>query len=114
MDSRNTVITEEPCSGWLRIEVEGEKPYYKTPVPRTVIRDKAKLNSYLDKEHAKNRMLDIQDDKFSFKRRLGLRNKRVSENEQRPPKDITTKKEPDSIVERLTKSGKVINHRQLL
>ena len=69
-------VTEEPSYGWIRIEVEGSKPYYKTPVPRTVIRDKGRLKEYLDKEHSKNRMVEVTEDMFSFKRRLGLRQKK--------------------------------------
>ena len=69
-------VTEEPSHGWIRIEVEGSKPYYKTPVPRTVIRDKGRLKEYLDKEHSKNRMVEVTEDMFSFKRRLGLRQKK--------------------------------------
>ena len=39
----NPVITEEPLPGWLRYETEGEKPWFRTPVPRMVIRDASKL-----------------------------------------------------------------------
>ena len=53
------VITEEPVPGWLRYEVEGEKPWFKTPVPRTVIRDAIKLQDFLEKEHSNERMLEV-------------------------------------------------------
>ena len=83
MGSRNVSLTEEPAVGWLRHEAEGERPYYKTPIPRTVIRDQVKLKSYLDKQHSQDQMLDIDVSMFSFKRRLGLREKKkVSSSNQ--------------------------------
>ena len=41
------IITEEPLPGWQRYEIEGQKPWFKTPAPRTVIRDAKKLQSFL-------------------------------------------------------------------
>ena len=69
------VETEEPFPGWLRIEVEGKKPTYRTPFPRTVITSAAKLEDFLDKEHSAGRSLNIDKSLFSFKRRLGLKQK---------------------------------------
>ena len=68
-------ISEEPAPGWLRFETEGSKPWFKSPVPRTVIRTSTMLKEYLDKEHKKNRMLDVDGSEFSFKRRYGLQEK---------------------------------------
>ena len=78
--ARKPVITQEPLPGWLRLEVEGEKPLFKTPVPRTVIRDASKLREFLDKEHSNGRMLEIDGSEFSFKRRLGLRKQKTPKN----------------------------------
>ena len=50
-------------------------PWFKSPVPRTVIRTSTMLKEYLDKEHKKNRMLDVDGSEFSFKRRYGLQEK---------------------------------------
>ena len=79
-------ISDEPASGWLRFEVEGEKPYFKSPVPRMVIRDRVKLAAYLEKEHAEGRMLDVVEDMFSFKRRLGLKRKKMLHHSHRKKK----------------------------
>ena len=65
-------MTEEPYPGWLRFEIKGEKPYFKAPIPRTVIRDRVKLVNYLTKEQANGRMLEVDEGQFSFKRRFGL------------------------------------------
>ena len=67
------VVTEEPFPGWLRIELEGDKPFYKSPFPRTVITSAAKLRGFLEKEHSAGRMEDVNENLFSFKRKLGLR-----------------------------------------
>ena len=67
------VITEEPFLGWLRIEVEGEKPFYKSPFPRTVLTSAAKLRDFLEKEHSAGRLNDVDESQFTFKRKLGLR-----------------------------------------
>ena len=69
------VESEEPFPGWLRIEVEGKKPSYRSPFPRTTITSAAKLDEFLQKEHSGGRMKDVHRDHFSFKRRLGLRQK---------------------------------------
>ena len=66
-------VTEEPLVGWLRVEVEGSKPWFKTPVPRTVIRNARMLQDFLKKEHDSGRMMNVSGSEFSFKRRLGLR-----------------------------------------
>ena len=68
-----TLVTEEPLPGWLRFEKIGEKPWFKTPIPRTVIRSKSSLKEYLEKEHKQDRKLDVDGSEFSFKRRLGLK-----------------------------------------
>ena len=52
-------VTEEPLPGWQRFELEGQKPWFKTPVPRTVIRDAKKLQMFLEKEHQQGRMMDV-------------------------------------------------------
>ena len=44
----NRIESEEPFPGWLRIEVEGKKPSYKSPFPRTTIISAAKLDEFLD------------------------------------------------------------------
>ena len=77
---KNPVITEEPLPGWLRHETEGEKPWFRTPVPRMVIRDASKLKGFLDKEHSQGRLLEIDGSQFSFKRRLGLRQRKSVAN----------------------------------
>ena len=40
-------VTEEPLVGWLRVEVEGSKPWFKTQVSRTVIRNARMLQDFL-------------------------------------------------------------------
>ena len=66
-------VVEEPFSGWLRVELQGQKPYYKSPFPRTVLRSGAILRDFLAKEKAAGRMMDIEESKFSFKRKYGVR-----------------------------------------
>ena len=117
------ISVEEPYVGWLRCEVPGEKPFYKTPFPRTVIRDQRKLLDYLEKEKANGKSLDVDPTKFSFKRRLGLKTKKKQKNvaDLTLPvsKDINevTKCSVSSsadILDRLSRDGTVVNHRQLL
>ena len=67
------VVTEEPYTGWQRWEVKGSTPYYKSPFPRTVISSMSKLKIFLAKENNVGRCGDVELSKFSFKRRLGLR-----------------------------------------
>ena len=67
------VETEEPFTGWLRVEVEGRKPSYRSPFPRTTITSAAKLGEFLEKEQSGGRMLDVDVSHFSFKRRMGLK-----------------------------------------
>ena len=76
--SDNANMSEEPLPGWLRFEVEGSKPYFKTPVPRTIIRNARMLEDYLKKEHEKGRLQEVSGSEFSFKRRLGLKKKSKS------------------------------------
>ena len=77
--AKHPSVTEEPLPGWQRFEVEGQKPWFKTPAPRAVIRDAKKLQSFLDKEHQQGRMLNVDGTEFSFKRRLGLQKKSVAQ-----------------------------------
>ena len=117
MDSKEPFVTEEPAVGWLRFEVVGEKPFFKSPVPRTVIRNAARLKAYLEVEHSHNRMLDVSEDLFSFKRRHGLRARKVSLVElskddcSEQPSEYS---EGSSLVDRLTKTGRAIDHKKLL
>ena len=76
------VVSEEPLPGWLRYEISGRKPFYKSPFPRTVIRTTTMLTDFLKKEHASGRMLEVTGAEFSFKRRLGLKEKAGSSFEQ--------------------------------
>ena len=116
------LVTEEPSAGWLRYEKEGEKPWFKTPVPRTVIRDASKLKIFLEKEHSLGRMLDVDVGLFSFKRRHGLRQKSVtiapSLSKSSTPFTETggaEKRVPEeSILDRLTRNAEVLDHRKLL
>ena len=71
------VVTEEPLPGWLRYEIPGKAPFYKSPFPRTVIRTAAMLKEFLRKEHLAGRMKGVDGSEFSFKRRLGLKVKAV-------------------------------------
>ena len=125
----DTVVTDEPLPGWLRCEVPGQKPYYKTPFPRTVIRSAAMLKDFLEKEHASGRFEEISGAEFTFKRRLGLK-------VNVPPPTLTTSPvnlspqpiheaanilEPEpvyehrTVVDLLTRdAGKPVNHRRLL
>ena len=114
------VVTEEPYPGWLRYEVEGEKPWYRSPVPRTTIRNVGHLSEYLRKEQARNNMLDVSVSGFSFKRRFGLRtrsapsvstiNKPITENDTNKSGIV----KPTSAVERLIRNSEPIDHRKLL
>ena len=117
-------MTEEPYPGWLRFEIKGEKPYFKTPIPRTVIRDRVKLVNYLTKEQANGRMLEVDEGQFSFKRRFGLRTRKSEVTLKDIDIDIGTissksdseekNRKSSDTVERLTRSGKVVDHRKLL
>ena len=69
----DTEISEEPFNGWFRYERPGERPWYKSPVPRTVIRNGKMLKEYLLKERSQNRCLEVDESLFSFKSRFGLR-----------------------------------------
>ena len=122
-------VVEEPYPGWLRIEREGDKPYYKSPFPRTVLRNASMLKNYLSKEQNAGRMQDIEVEKFSFKRKYGLKKKalEVSKHILEVENDATVSEhvindneevdmsEHRSVVQLLTRDPeKVINHRKLL
>ena len=109
------IVSEEPAAGWQRFEVKGEKPYFKSPIPRMVIRDRVKLADYLKKEHDQGRMLDVVEEMFSFKRRLGLKRKK-SDKSTEVLTESTAKEETScsSIVDRLTKCGKAVDHKKLM
>ena len=115
---KEPIVSEEPLPGWLRFETEGEKPWFKTPVPRTVIRDASNLQSFLEKEHRLGRMLDIEGSEFSFKRRFGLRQKPICSvatvSEQSESLAPVAETEPLSIIERLTRNTEIIDHKKLL
>ena len=117
------MVSDEPLPGWLRFEVEGQKPWFKTPVPRTVIRDRTKLQDYLEKEHRSGRMLEIDGKEFSFKRRFGLRSKKqdaVSVENVDITVDETKEGDSDiviessNVVDRLTRTRDIIDHKKLL
>ena len=128
--TRNQIVTEEPLSGWLRYEKEGEKPWFKTPAPRVVIRDASKLRAFLDKEHNIGRMLDVNVNQFSFKRRLGLRQKKnetvaaknddqnddiaASVDEVAALSDVRVYATKEALVDKLTKRADILDHRKLL
>ena len=124
-------MTEEPYLGWIRIEREGEKAFYKSPFPRTVIRSAAMLRQFLTKEKAAGRMLDVEVDKFSFKRRHGLKKKAgdvhaqvtaslAAENgdssSQDKDNDVTDEScEDKTVVDLLTRDpSKILDHKKLL
>ena len=132
MDTPEEHITEEPYLGWVRIEREGDKAYYKSPFPRTVIRSAAMLRQFLSKERAAGRMLDIEEEKFSFKRKHGLKRKGgdaharsdtaiiCAENEDFTPQveenDATNELFEDrTVVDLLTRDpSNIVDHRKLL
>ena len=121
---KKAVVTEEPLPGWLRFEVEGQKPWFKTPIPRTVIRDGTKLDNYLDKEHKNGRMMEIDGKEFSFKRRLGLKSKSEDSNSEKivdsscdntiKEGDSETEKKSSDVVTRLTRTGDLVDHKKIL
>ena len=119
------VVTEEPLPGWLRYEISGRKPFYKSPFPRTVIRTTTMLTDFLKKEHASGRMLEVTGAEFSFKRRLGLKEKAGSSFEQSEaglPNNNTvnavasqSEYEHRSVVNLLTRdTDKLVDHKMLL
>ena len=73
MDPPKEPFVEEPYPGWLRIEKDGQRPFYKTPFPRTVLRSAAMLKDFLGKEKAAGRMKEVDEKQFSFKRRHGVK-----------------------------------------
>ena len=118
------VVGEEPVPGWLRIEIQGQKPYYKSPFPRTVIRTAAMLKEFLKKEHASGRMLEVNGSEFSFKRRLGLKMKALPALTNVPEVvgagdeivgNMRRVYQHRTVVELLTRdTGKLVEHRKLL
>ena len=116
--AKEPVVSEEPLPGWLRFEPEGGRVWFKSPVPRTVIRDASMLKRFLEKEHSQNRMLDVDGSEFSFKRRLGLRQTRTSPVSPLPEghDDEVSEHEDHSstVVERLTRNTEVVNHKKPL
>ena len=118
---KHEVVTEEPAPDWWRYEVEGSTPWYKTPVPRTVLKSSRKVALFLEKEHSKGRMKDVDVSQFSFKRRLGLLKMHNSGSHhstqglfETQTLDLQKKEPPKTIVERLTKSVEAVNHRKVL
>ena len=75
MDEDENHVEIGPYPGWLRVEVEGKRPFYKSPFPRTVLGNAGKLREYLAKEKSAGRMLDVEESLFSFKRKFGLKTK---------------------------------------
>ena len=116
---KHEVVTEKPVSGWLRYEVEGSTPWYKSPVPRTVLKSSRKVELFLEKEHAKGNMKDVNVNQFSFKRRLGLltmssKGDQTSAQVSLEIRELAVEKDqPKTVVERLTKSVEVVNHRKV-
>ena len=118
------LVTEEPYPGWLRFEIEGQKPWYKTPVPRIVLRNTNHLREYLRKEQAKEKLLDVNENGFSFKRRLGLRAKSAptlssgkassANGAGSTIEDSLKGSKQFSSIERLIRSNEPVNHRKLL
>ena len=112
---------EEPYPGWLRVEVEGQKPFYKSPFPRTVLRSAAMLRDFLEKENAAGRMLNVQSSQFSFKRKLGIKAKNSNLADaalntlDQESTSAGCQSEPRSTVELLTRDpNKLIEHPKLL
>ena len=130
--SDHDVVTEEPYPGWQRHEVVGQRPYYKTPVPRTVIRSAAMLKEFLKKEQVVGRMIEIEVSRFSFKRRNGIKNKDANGssssvssvtsnsniiNRDKLAEALVAKPlhEQRDVVELLTRdTDKMVDHRKLL
>ena len=120
MDDEDTIMSEEPLPGWQRFEKKGEKPWFKTPVPRMVIRSNTQLQTFLAKQHDQGQMLDISGKEFSFKRKYGLRRASsfIEPNVQScsSPCDVPSSngQGQESIVERLTRNLEPIDHRKVL
>ena len=141
MDPPKEPATEEPYPGWLRIEKDGQRPFYKTPFPRTVLRSAAMLKDFLGKEKAAGRMNEIEEKQFSFKRRHGVQGKDVAspqildqvQGDAASPPELSMVPDNDAgeqnlsisepkglfkhrtVVELLTREpDKSINHRKLL
>ena len=130
MDPPEEHLVEEPSAGWLRIEREGQKPYYKSPFPRTVLRSAAMLRDFLAKEKSAGRMADILEDQFSFKRRYAMKKIKAAPSPDPPDKnyvdglvgqDLPDKSsskgvfEHRTVVELLTRDpDKPINHKKIL
>ena len=120
------MITEEPKPGWIRYEIVGQPPWFKTPVPRKIIRNAKKLKEFLEQEHRMGRMLDVEVSDFSFKRRLGLKRNEpcsvsspnVDERSESgvggTANEAVTLYPSKSIVERLSKNSEPLDHKKLL
>ena len=124
-EASEPVVTEEPFPGWVRSEVAGSTPCYKSPFPRTTLTSQAKLKQFLAKEHAAGRYLDVNGSEFSFKRRLGLRSRSssVASKEGRSPcpgperylPEEASKDKVKSPVELLTRDPEMsVDHRKLV
>ena len=130
-------VSEEPFPGWLRYETPGSKPWFKTPPPRTIIRDMKKLEEFLKKEHSHQRMLHITGEEFSFKRRYGLKRKSaiqcssevslvapsisggvstevICEEELSQSLQTVTSLSSTDILDRLTRNKEKVDHRKCL
>ena len=111
MDPPEEHVTEEPFPGWIRIERAGEKPFYKSPIPRTVLRSAAMLRDFLSKERAAGRMNEIEEDKFSFKRKHGVKTKVPATS----PTPINVSGEaPEAQVAKSVESKEVYEHRTVV
>ena len=60
-------VEEESYPGWLRVEPQGQRPFYKTPFPQTVIRTATMLVEYLRKQNALEMMMEVDVEMFTFK-----------------------------------------------
>ena len=84
------------------------------------------LKKFLEKEHSKNRMLDIDGSEFSFKRRLGLKQRKAPfsvakdsvEDRQFEEDDdddvIKVQSDNRAILERLSRNTDIVDHRKLV
>ena len=70
---------------------------------------------FLEKEHAKVNMKDVNVIQFSFKRRLGLltMSSKGDQTSAQVSLEIRELDQPKTAVERLTKSVMVVNHRKV-
>ena len=129
-EAEKTFTSDEPLPGWKRIEVEGKKTWYKSPIPRTIIRNNRMLMEYLTKEHRHNRLLEVDGSEFSFKRRYGLKiqqrpmekddceitvqGEEVSASGDNQAVEKVMESSLQSAVNRMVKVKNDINHRKML